>query len=311
MARIGFSWPPSPSLRTTSLTLFTVLTACAPPDPGPQDGGPPPNPHREDLDASWDDLPDAVQALGVATEPGEMAGTFARIATSATIVDTVLLDPRFQTGGGTNWLVSRRTWNEDEQLYEQESELCGGFNFEVGGVLTAVPAPTYRDVPLSTVERVRVDIDRGTFLMTDHLQLWALRDLPDPFDTPLPADADAAGQAPWTDRIYDMDGDSQPGITLEVSGLVSGEVYAAQRKEVDLAGVVSADGAAGFTTTTYGSVILGSDNPLFSQADPSGAETHPDPNESWFAEVRVDDGTSCADVLADPDALLPAAPPWL
>jgi hypothetical protein len=298
------------AIALPSLCLVTFLSACTPAQT-PDDAGPPPFPHREDLDASWDDLPEEVQALGAASAPGALAGTFARIATSATIVDTVVLDPRFQTGGGANWLLTVRSWNEEDQLYEQTSELCGGFNFEVGGVLTGVPLPTYRLVPKSEEERVLVDPDNGTFLMDGHLQLWALRDLPDPAGTTLPADADEAAQAPWTERIFDMDEDSNPGITLVVSGLADGEVYAAQRKRVELTGVVTDDGVAGFVTTTYSSVILGTDNPLFSQADPSGADTHPDPNESWFVEVRVDDGTTCDDVLADPEGLFPDGPPWL
>jgi hypothetical protein len=296
-------------LRATSLVFLCIgAVGCAPPDPPPEDAGPLPNPHREDLDATWDDLATGLTDLGVASERGALAGTFARVATSATIVNTVVQG--FQTGGGVNWLVSRRTWNVEEQLYEQRSELCGGFNFEVAGVLTGATQAAYRKVPESTLEKVRVDEERGTFLMTDHIQLWAVRDLPEPLTTPLPDDAAAAAVPPWDERIFDMDEDSEPGFTLEVSGLVQGEVYVAQRKSVDLAGVVTADGVVGYTTTTYSQTILGNNNPLLSQVDQGGAEEHPERDARWFAEVRVDDDASCDDVLAEKDTLFPEAAAW-
>jgi hypothetical protein len=313
----GLVFPPSqlPALLLPVLLLpvllllvCSALWGCTPPDP-PEDAGPAVNPHREDLDASWEDFAEEMQAIAIASEPGALAGTFARKAISATIVNTVVQG--YQTGGGENWLLSVRTWNEDEQLYEQQSELCGGLNFEVAGVLTGARPAAYRRVPKSTVEKVRVDDERGTFLMTDHLQLWALRDLPDPFTTELPADADAAAVAPWPDRIYDIEEDGRVGLTLDVSGLVEGEVYAAQRKKVDLAGVVTADGVAGYTETTWETVILGNNNPLLDAVDQGGAEQHPERDQRWFVEVRVDEGTTCDDVLADKDTLFATAAPWL
>lgn len=299
----------SAMLRATFLVLCTASLACSPPDPGGPDAGPPANPHREDLDAAWDDLRDEMRALAVASQPGDLAGTFARKAISATIVNTVVSG--YQTGGGENWLLSRRTWNEEELLYEQTSELCGGLNFEVAGVLTGAGQDAYRLVPDSTEEKVRIDPERGAYLASDHLQLWALRDLPDPYETPLPADADEAAAAPWDERIFDFEDDGNPGLTLEVSGLVEGEVYAAQRKQVGLVGVVTEDGAAGYTETIWESVILGNNNPLLDAVDQGSAEQHPERDPRWFVEVRVDDDWTCDDVLRERETLFPDAAPWL
>jgi hypothetical protein len=302
--------------RTLPFMLLGIsLCACAPGggsnDAGPV-GGPPPNPRAEDLAATWEDLPGAVQALASPVEPGALEGTFALRATSATIVDTQVFG--FQTGGGVNYRLLRRTWNADVGSYTQSSELCGGYNYEVAGVVTEAPQTTYRRVPDSTEEEVFVDDETGAFISTGHVQLWGVRDLPDPRTTPLPATKEEAAEEPHASRIYDMDEDDQPGITLLVSGLVEGEVYAAQRKTVDQTGVVTgADGASGFTTTTYSTVILGADNPLVEAADPSGAEPHPDANESWFSEQRVEDGMDCAALMERVAAgeYDPETPPWL
>jgi len=296
-------------VRATSVLLMSIaVLACAPPDLGTPDAGLPDNPHREDLDASWDDFAAGLQTLGVPTEPGALAGTYARRATSATIVNTVVSG--MQTGGGVNWLLSHRTWNADEQFYEQQSELCGGYNFDVASVGTGVRANAYRAIPVSTLETVRVDTERGTFLTTDHIQLWAVRDLPDPLTTPMPPDTDTAALPPWDERLYDMDGDGEPGFTLEVSGLLEGEVYLAQRKSVDLAGVVTLGGTVGFTSTTYSQIILGNNNPVLSNVSQGSADEHPERDVRWFAEVKVDDDMTCDDVLAEKDTLFPTGAAW-
>jgi hypothetical protein len=239
-----------------------------------------------------------VEAIPI--EPGEAAGTFALKTLNTTLVKTPFGD---EAGGGTNYRLVKRTFNADANVYEQTSQLCGGFNVAVLGVTTDLPESTYRAVPESTAERVTVD-DAGQYQQTDHLQLWGIKDLPDPFETALPKDKDEALVEPHSDRIYDMDDDDQPGVTSIVSGAVNGEVYVVQRKTVTTSGVVlGPDQAIGLAVNTNELVQLGNSNPvIFDRQSEGSSGPHPDPKRSWFQEVRIDDDSDCDFVMGAEEA---------
>lgn len=238
--------------------------------------------------------------IGVQAEPaevGSLEGTFALKTINATLVHVPFQTEDDVIGGGVNFRLVQREWDADEEVYRQRSLLCGGYNFEVLGVTTSVPEPTYRLVPESTEEWVKVDHDRGTYEAGGHVQLWAI-DLDDPFSDPFPKDRAEAESPAFRNRIYDIEEDGNPGLTLFVSGLVSGEVYAVQRKGVDLRGVIKGpDYAVGLADNSFESVTLGNNNPLLDASDQGSAEPYPDPKVSWFEEVRVDDDTTCDDVV--------------
>lgn len=248
-----------------------------------------------------------VEAIPIAA--GAAAGTFALKVVNTTLVKTPFGD---EAGGGTNYRLVNRTFNENSNIYEQSSTLCGGFNVGVLGVTTDLPESTYRAVPPSTVERVTID-DTGLYEQTNHIQLWGLRDLPDPFLTPLPADKDEATQAPHADRIYDMDEDGHPGVTSIVTGAVTGEVYVVQRKTVRTSGVVlGPDHALGLAKNTNELVQLGNSNPIiFDRQSEGSSGPHPDPKRSWFEEVRVADDVDCDFVMgAEAEGLLSVLAPF-
>jgi hypothetical protein len=291
----------------TSLSLVALAAlACAPPVEQPERI----DPNQADYDEAFDFLSDDLRDLANTTAEGALEGTFAMKSISATLVDTGVAGT--QRGGGVNFRIVRRSYDEETFEYAQTSELCGGFNFEVAGVETSPPEATYRLVPESTEEVLRAEPERGVLLSAKHLQLWAVRDLPDPFETALPTTAEEAAEAPHVDRIFDMDDDGEPGMTLQVTGLVEGEVYAAQRKRVDFTGVVvDPDLTVGWAFTSYNSVVLGASNPLFEAADPAASDPHPDLDESWFEERRVDDGIDCDGLMAEvDDGLFSQVPLW-
>lgn len=240
---------------------------------------------------------DELGVQAVSAPAGSLAGTFALKTVNATQVNVPLALDEEPLGGGVNFRLVERRWLPEEGRYLQESVLCGGYNFEVLGVVTTVPTSTYQRVPASEEEWVQVDHERGTYAAGGHVQLWAI-DLDDPNDGPFPRDRDEANTAPFAARIFDMDDDGNPGLTLYVSGLVEGEVYAVQRKRVDLAGVIlGADHAVGLAQNRFESVTLGNNNSVLDAAEQGSAEPHPDPKESWFEEVRVSDDTTCDEVL--------------
>lgn len=239
-----------------------------------------------------------VEAVPV--EKGEHAGTFASKTLNVTQIEVPGIEPL--EGGGENFRLVVRTYLEDEDVYEQRSELCGGFNYEVAGVVTQSPQSTYTAVPPSENERVTVG-DDGAYRATGHIQLWALRNLPDVLETPLPATRDDASVPPWDERIYDMDEDGQPGFTLLVGGgLGSGEIYVVQRKTIELEGVVlGPDRAIGLATNHSEALTLGTSNPFIDRDSEGSAQPHPDPKKSWFEEVRLADDATCDDVMSAVD----------
>src|SRR5687767_8823154 len=108
--------------------------------------------------------------IGVAAipiEPGEHAGTFALRTTNTTQINVPGIDPL--EGGGENFRLVTRTYDAESDTYLQRSSLCGGFNYEVAGVVTDAPESTYRAVPESTAEIVTITAD-GLYASTGHLQ---------------------------------------------------------------------------------------------------------------------------------------------
>ena len=256
---------------------------------------------------------DNIGVEAIPIDAGAAAGTFALKVVNTTLVHVPVLGDF--AGGGTNYRLVKRTFNADENVYEQSSILCGGFNVEVSGVVTSLPESTYRAVAPSVAEKVTID-DTGVYDQTDHLQLWGLRDLPDPFKTPLPTTKEEAAQEPHKDRIYDMDEDDNPGVTSLVSGAVSGEVFVIQRKTVTTHGVIlGPDHAIGLAQNTNEVLQLGNTNALLDRQSEGSSEPHPDPKRSWFEEVRVDDaleGSAGCDFVmgAEEDGLLSRFAPF-
>jgi hypothetical protein len=305
--------------------LFVTAVGCTAGPAGDGDGDPEPDtdvvtpesPWREDFDSAFDALDPEIQELAVSVEAGALAGTFAMRAVSSTLVDTGILGTH--RGGGVNHRLLTRVWNEEEQVYDQQSVLCGGFNFETAGVTTGVEGTdVYRAVADST-EVVRVDPDSGVLLADGHLQLWGMRDLPEPATTPLPETIEEAMESPWVDEyIFDMDDDGEMGITLYVdgenaAGSAQGVIYAIQRKQVRLTGVTtSPDRAVGWVETTWESLALGSEPDLLQYLYLGSATPHPDQDLSWFEIIRVDDGSDCDDVEAfiDSGAFALDVAPW-
>jgi hypothetical protein len=236
-----------------------------------------------------------VEAIPV--EPGAHAGTFALRTTNTTQILVPGIDPL--EGGGENFRLVTRAYDAESDTYLQTSKLCGGFNYPVAGVITDAPESTYRSVPESTAELVTITAE-GIYASTGHLQLWALRDLPDDFETPLPETREEAAEAPWTERIYDMDEDENPGFSLVVgSDLGDGSVFVVQRKTVTLAGVVlGPDKAIGLAKNVNETLTLGADNPLIDRDSEGSSQPHPDPKKSFFDEGRLPDGASCDDVMS-------------
>ena len=253
---------------------------------------------------------DEIGVQAIPAEPGSHAGVFALKTVNTTLVHVPVLGD--YAGGGTNFRLVVRSWDDEAGVYRQRSRLCGGFNFEVASVTTAVADQSYRAVPESIEELVDVDHEAGTYGSSGHLQLWGLRNLAEPRTAPLPTTPEEAMTPPFSDRIYDMDEDTHPGVTVVVSGAFEGEMYIIQRKTVELEGVIlGPDRALGLARNTNEVLQIGNNNPLLSQQNDGAAEPHPDPLRSYFEEARLPDNADCDDVMrAEDDGVLSRLRPF-
>jgi hypothetical protein len=229
---------------------------------------------------------DDIGLSGVPTEPGALAGAFVLAMTAADLGDV----PGFgaQYAGGMTFMLVRRTWNGS--AYEQTNRVCAVVNFEVAGLATEVSRRTARSIPALGVE-LSIDHATGAYGAADFFELWALQGLER--GAPLPTSADDP-------RVWDMDADGKVGATLTTSGLLTGELYVAQRKTVSLSGVVRGpDESVGLLVHKKEAVVLDATDELLKQKVERAQ--HPDPKESWWHEVRIapaGGGADCGDVEA-------------
>lgn len=111
-------------------------------------------------------------------------------------------------------------------------------------------------------------------------------DLEDPENDPLPDDPEDA-------RVTDPDGDGNPGATVQVRGMIDGEVYMVQRLVRELRGVLQADGTMrGQVVGGNESEVVGASNVVLRTFTPK-FEPDRDGDDNEFVWVPVVEGTSC------------------
>lgn len=103
---------------------------------------------------------------------------------------------------------------------------------------------------------------------------------------PLPADSDDV-------RVHDADGDGHPGVTVKISGLVSGNVFVVQRSVSRLEGEVSGSAIRGRVLFDHEQTILGASHPLLK----NGPSSKPDLSRSQFSLEKVSEDFDCAAAL--------------
>lgn len=127
----------------------------------------------------------------------------------------------------------------------------------------------------------------------------------DPTDvSELPTSAD-------DERVYDQDGDGNPGVTMVLSGLMDGLVYAVQWNRIVPAGAtVAEDRIEGLLEFDLDENVIGSDPPLIARL---ATEAFPDPEPCWstFQMVRVPDDADCDWLKAELVTLFPEVEPTL
>jgi hypothetical protein len=105
-------------------------------------------------------------------------------------------------------------------------------------------------------------------------------------------------------RVLDPDKDGHPGMTIQVRGIVDGDIYVIQRDKSEMTGMLSeaADRIEGSITWSVEQVVLGATS-VFLSGQPPNSKQHPDSRRSSFTMVKVAPGISCASALKRRDEL--------
>lgn len=103
---------------------------------------------------------------------------------------------------------------------------------------------------------------------------------------------DSLPVSPTDDRVRDQDRDDKPGVTIKIDGLVSGDIYVAQRTWTRLHGTKRVDNSfQGGIRFGNEQSILAATSSLLEDAPASRAL----PSKSWFKLVRVPKDATCDD----------------
>jgi hypothetical protein len=120
--------------------------------------------------------------------------------------------------------------------------------------------------------------------------------LEDPMTDPMPTTADDP-------RVFDADGDGQPGLTVYVTGIIDGGLYVVQRNMATIEGAtVSATRMEGLMGWSQEQVVLGSDNSILAE-NPMVTSVDPTPENTHFVAVRIPADWACDEILAHRDTL--------
>ncbi len=178
-----------------------------------------------------------------------------------------------------------------------ETRYCAVEQAPLGRVRTSIGPAFVAAMPVleASLTADPVEGSAGAVRIADQAMVLGAQ-LDDLVNDPLPTDDDDP-------RVVDGDGDGRPGVTVEVKGFVSGQVYLVQRLIRGLRGTVGPDGRMTGTVTGAGDqVVIGASNGILKTFTPK-FEHNPDPERNTFVWVPVPEDATCESVLAGRDRL--------
>jgi hypothetical protein len=231
---------------------------------------------------------------GIQVGEGELSGTWAQRTMFATIVSIPVVGKR-ESGGGSTRLV-HRTWNAAEQRYEESFLRCTNDVIETEGARTIVKDETLAAI-LPAAYTSTADHEAGAWTSDLVLDIWGLRDLPDPLETPLPT-PDNFEEAPQRDWVWDEDGDGNPGVTVLMRGTLSADLFVIKRNVYAFEGTVVAEDRIQGLIRQQSSQSNSLRSTVSWLEGEGSADPNPDPLRSWFDMARLPDGAGCDEVKA-------------
>jgi hypothetical protein len=117
-------------------------------------------------------------------------------------------------------------------------------------------------------------------------------------------DTDALPTTPDDPRVWDQDGDGNPGVTVMISGIVSGKIYVVQRQRAIYSGTVSGPQAlSGTVSDASDQSIIGSDNSVLKQNISSTPD--PDPSKNPIRFAKLTGAYTCDQLVSQASTLFP------
>jgi len=183
-------------------------------------------------------------------------------------------------------------WTREGTSISWNETLCGLESSEVFGTVTSFPAAFVAAIPLRTRSASLSTAETGAaFTAGPFIDVIGAK-LDNPATDALPFSALDPDQ-------WDQDADGHPGMSVHVDNnlLGEGDVYVAQRATATLSGTVLRD------DRIEGSVVFDQEQVVYDAStwwlklDTNTSADH-DPAYNFFVLQGVDEGTSCADILA-------------
>ena len=210
----------------------------------------------------------------------DYSGTYILIQETATVTSLpVLADVT-----ATTRAVSVQNLTQEGARLRGSGELCDVHLTSTSKMITmTLPQAFIRALPPVITDAV-LDRRGGKLRFTQRPETIVLgASLSQPKTEPLPTEQDDP-------RVVDSDGDGHPGVTVNVSGFVSGDIYLVQRGTSSLDGWAQGDGFAGAVRFTNEQKILDATSRFLK----SGPNAKPDLKKSRFVLKRVPSSTTCA-----------------
>jgi hypothetical protein len=238
-------------------------------------------------------------SLGLANaEPvteGALAGTFALRVEISHVVELPLLPDRVNEG--INILLVQREYIGDGK-YSQTSRMCSVRNGSVMGSGVQVRDKALKNLP-PIHETILLDSATGRYSSREHVQIWGLKPVPEAYSAAFPTSLEQVKNPPYSDWVFDMDEDGQIGVSMQATGLASGELQGIQRKAFRLEGMaLSKDRVLGLASMTKESLVLSSTSRVLKPGRYTKGESSSDTSASFFEEIRLENGANCDAVRA-------------
>lgn len=223
-------------------------------------------------------------------QPVDISGVWAQLVVNSQLSDVPFAGRvRQQTIS-----VQRVVIAQNGETVAMEAQTCA-LEFVSGTPLVQLIFPE-RFVNSLGIDKKRAQMSGSEFVQPRTTYLRGVR-LQDPERDPLPTD-------PKDSRVFDQDGDGNPGMTIKASvvGLFNADIYIVQRDWNVLRGrLTSSTTLDGLVEWGSEQVILGATNSIFLNPNPTFPD--PNPNNSFFRSTRVSAETSCEQIRAQRDKL--------
>ena len=157
-------------------------------------------------------------------------------------------------------------------------------------VETIIPDAIPQSTPVRTGRLDVFENDNGSFGWSrERMSLAVGVTLEDADSEALPTTSDDA-------RVFDLDGDGQPGITIFVNAIISGEIYAVQRQRDEyLEGLVEEGDLSALVHDTSEQSVIGAST--FALNTNIIQSNDPDESKSFIVMKRLDNEISCEELF--------------